>query len=791
MRKMHIGAVALGLVVSAFALSAMSQQPKEPYRNPALPVDQRVQDLLGRMTLEEKVAQLGSTWQNRSFPVPASELFVDPTGKLDEAKAIAFLKNGLGEFSRPSEAVAGTNHSSAAGPAAMAEFTNRLQKLMLEQTRLGIPLLFHEECLHGLAAIHGTSYPQAIALAATWDPALLQRVFNATALEARSRGAQECLMPVVDLARDPRWGRTEETYGEDPYLVTRMGVAAVKGLQGEGQTIDHDHVMATLKHFAVHSQPEGGTNVGPASYSERTVREYFLAPFEAAIKEANARTIMPSYNELDGIPNHSNKWLLRDILRGEWGFQGLVVSDYFAIDEMIGRHHIAADCAGSAKYAIEAGVDIELPFLKCYATLPELVRSGQVPQRLIDEAVARVLRAKFELGLFDNPYIDPKRADQVNNSPEHQQLALQAAREAITLLKNQNNLLPLDLSKTKRLAVIGPNAADVHLGGYSGEPGRGISILQGIRDYVGNKGEVLYAQGCAITESKADWNSDSVTTADPEKDKQRIAEAVSTLKSADVGIVVVGENEQTVREAWGENHLGDRDDLNLLGRQDELVRQLLATGKPLVVVLIHGRPNSINYIAENAPAILEGWYLGQEGGTAMAQVLFGEYSPAGRLPITVPRSVGQLPDYYYSKPTAKRGYLFTSKDPLFPFGFGLSYTTFKYSKLRISPASLPVTGTATVQVDVTNTGSRAADEVAQMYIRDEVSSVTRPLKELRGFERISLKPGETRTVSFRIGAQELRFYNREMKRVVEPGKFTVMVGPSSVELSSATLEVTP
>jgi beta-glucosidase len=510
-----------------------------------------------------------------------------------------------------------------------------------------------------------------------------------------------------------------------------------------------------------------------------------------ALKEAHAQTVMPSYNELDGIPNHSNVWLLRDVLRKEWGFDGLVVSDYFAIDEMIGRHHIADNCADAARYAIRAGVDIELPFEKCYAMLPELVRSGQVPESLINEAVTRMLRAKFELGLFDHPYVDAKRAEEVSNTPADQQLALQAAHEAITLLKNQNSLLPLDRNKTKRIAVIGPNAADVHLGGYSGRPGRGVSILEGIRDKVSGKGEVLYAEGSRITESAPDWNADSVVPADPELDQQRIAQAVATIQKAEVGIVVVGENEQTVREEWAENHLGDRDDLNLLGRQDELVKRLLATGKPIVVVLIHGRPNSINFIAANVPAILDGWYLGQEGGTALADVLFGDYNPAGRLPITVPRSVGQLPDYYYSKPTAKRGYLFADKSPLFPFGFGLSYTTFKYSNLRMARASITPTGTTSVSVDVTNTGTRAGDEVVQMYIRDDVSSVTRPVKELRGFERISLKPGETKTVSFTIGPEALQFYNREMKRVVEPGTFTVMVGPNSADVQSTKFAVKP
>src|SRR3974390_1455610 len=377
MRRLPISlaaAVALLLVGSL-----QSQQATAPYKDSSLPVEERVKDLLGRMTLEEKVAQMESTWQNRDQEQPASAFFMTANRKFDASRANAVLNNGLGEFSRPSEALAGTQKLPSP-PAAMADLANQMQKFMLEQTHLGIPLIFHEECLHGLAATKGTSYPQAIALAATWDPALLQQIFTATALEVRSRGVQECLMPVVDLARDPRWGRTEETYGEDPYLVSRMGVAAVGGFPGAHFPIADPHVISTAQHLPVHSQPEGGTNVGPAPYSERTIRESFFVPFETAIHEANPRTIMPSYNELDGIPNHSNAWLLRDVLRKEWGFQGLVVSDYFAINEMIAKHHIAADCTQAAKYAIEAGVDIELPFEQCYPQLPALVKNGPGPE---------------------------------------------------------------------------------------------------------------------------------------------------------------------------------------------------------------------------------------------------------------------------------------------------------------------------------------------------------------------------------------------------------------------------
>jgi beta-glucosidase-like glycosyl hydrolase len=671
----------------------------------------------------------------------------------------------------------------------MADFTNRLQHIAIENSRLGIPLMFHEECLHGFVAIGATSYPQAIGLAATWDDALLKKIFNAVALEARSRGTDECLMPVVDVARDPRWGRTEETYGEDPYLAGRMGVAAVQGLQGDGATVDGNHVFATLKHFAVHSQPEAGTNVGPADYGERTVREFFLPPFEAGIREGRVRAVMPSYNELDGIPNHSNVWLLRNILRDEFGFKYLTPSDYFAIDQLITIHHVAANCEEAAKLAITAGVDIELPFAKCYRSLPALVRSHQVPESLIDEAVTRVLNAKFELGLFDHPFVDPQKAVQSAGTKADADLALQAAHETIALLKNENSLLPLDLSKLKSIAVIGPNAAEAHLGGYSGTPKHAISILEGIKNKVGNKVEVLYAEGCRITESKPVWEEDKVIPPDPALDEKRMAEAVDVLSKADLGIVVVGDNEQTSREAWSPTHLGDRDNLDLIGRQDELVARLLATGKPIAVVLLHGRPNSINFIAEHVPAILDGWYLGQEGGTAMADVIFGDYNPAGRLPITVPRSVGQLPDFYNQKPSAHRPYLFANSTPLFPFGYGLSYTKFRYANLRLEPATISANGKTRVSVDVTNTGNRVGDEVVQLYIRDEISSVTRPIKELKGFQRVNIKPGETRTVSFSLGPQELQFYNRQMKRVVEPGTFKIMVGPNSVDLTSVSLDV--
>jgi beta-glucosidase len=769
------------LLIAAFpTIPAAKAQNAPPYRDAKLPVEQRVSDLLSRMTLDEKIAQLQGAWENKQFFSDPQALFVDEKGKFLPDRASVLIKNGLGEISRPSE-----NRD----PRAMADYTNTVQKWMRENTRLGIPVLFHDECLHGHVAPKGTSYPQAIALASTWDPNLLHEIFSATAAEARARGVQQCLAPVLDLARDPRWGRIEETYGEDPYLVSRLGVAAITGYQGTGPGIDKAHVMATAKHFAVHGQPEGGTNVGPANYSERTIREYWLKPFEAAVKEAHVATVMPSYNEIDGIPSHSNRHLLQDILRQEWGFQGLVTSDYFGPTELRTVHHIVASEDEAGRLAFESGVDVELPFNQAYGSLVEQVKAGKVAEADVDRSVSRVLRAKFATGLFDDPYVSPDYAEKTTNSPEHQQLALKAAHEAIILLKNQDNLLPLPKNKYKRIAVIGPNAAELHLGGYSNQPGRGVSVLTAIKNKVGSSAEILYALGCKITESEPDWNADQVVLGDPALNAKRIDGAVKVAEKTDVIILALGGNEQTSREAWAVNHPGDRDNLDLLGNQDDLVKAILATGKPTIVFLQHGRPNSVNYIAEHVPAILDGWYLGQEGGTAIADVLFGDYNPAGRLPITVPRSTGQLPDYYYQKPSAKREYLGSTALPLFPFGWGLSYSRFKYANLRATPDSIGPQGRTTISVDVANAGAVRGDEVVQLYIRDEVSSVTRPIKELRGFRRITLNPGESRTLEFTLGPDELSFLNRDMHRVVEPGPFTIMVGGNSVDLISTKLNV--
>jgi beta-glucosidase len=744
-----------------------------PYQSPQLPVEQRVADLVGRMTIEEKVDQLHTA-------LSAVNHLLDAEGNFDPEGVQKRDRQNLGFPPRKPR-----------GPRDMAEFNNTIQRYAVEETRLGTPLLTVGEALHGHMATGGTMFPQAIGLASTWDPELVERVYAVTAAEMRARGVVHALTPVLGLGREPRWGRTEETYGEDPYLVSRMGVASVRGLQGRDPIIGPRHVIATPKHYAVHSQPEGGANSAPGNYSERTIREQFLVPFQAVVTEAGARCIMASYNEIDGIPAHANRWLLTQVLCEEWGFDGFVVSDGNGITQLDVLHHVAADRAEAARLAIEAGIDFELD--DCFSTtLARQVEEGQVAEATLDRAVSRVLRLKFEMGLFEDPYVDPDHAERLVNCVEHQQLALETARKAMILLKNEGGLLPLDPAKITSIAVIGPNAADVHLGGYSAEPGRGVSILQGIQDRVGESVVVSYAEGCKITTGAQGWPAwyeDDVILADPEENRQRIAEAVRVAEKADVAVVAIGGNEGTCREGWRVEHLGDRDNLDLLGEQDELVAAIVATGTPVVVILINGRPLTINQVAETVPAILEGWYLGQETGTAVAEVLFGDVNPGGKLPITFPRSVGQLPAYYYRKPSGKRGYLFASREPLFPFGHGLSYTTFEYSNLAVTPAQIGLGAEASVSVTVSNTGPVAGDEVVQMYLRDQVSSLTRPVMELKGFQRITLEPGETRKVTFAITPDQLAFLDARMEQVVEPGLFDVMVGTSSAQWERVVLEV--
>ncbi len=737
-----------------------------PYKNAALPADDRVKDLLARMTIEEKVAQLMGIW-NGGVEDFKEEFFNDP------ARMKEVLGNGC--------------HSIHPAPYPIKEtvdIRNRIQKYLMEETRLGIPALFVDEGQHGMMRPNSTVFPQAIGLACSWDPELFEKVYSIVAHEMRSRGTHHALTPVIDVCREPRWGRVEETYGEDPYLNGVLSCAAVKGLQGTSSgKIAENHVAATLKHLAGHGESEGGQNQGPANYSMRVLRDYHMPPFKMCIDKAKPVSVMPSYNEVDGVPSHANKWLIKDLLRKEWGFDGLVVSDYYAVDQLYQKHCVAADGKEAAMIAFNTGIQYELPQGNLYKYLPELLKEGKIRQEDIDTAVSQVLKLKFELGLFENPYINLDDAIAVSKKAEHKSVALKAAHESIVLLKN-DNLLPLPKDKYKKIAVIGPCAKDVYFGGYAGEPYEKVSLLEGIKNKAGKNTEVLFAQGCKLTTNTTtsyfNWKYDEIIFASREENLKLIKEAVEVARKADIIILAIGENEHLCREAWAKTHLGDNMTLDLFGEQNELADAMLGLGKPVVVYLMNGRPLSINKLAKEAPAIIEGWYMGQETGTAAADIIFGDVNPSGKLTITVPKSAGQLPMYYNHKPSAQfHDYLSMDIQPLFYFGFGLSYTKFAYSNLKLEKNTIKQNESVNVTVEVANTGKMAGDEIVQLYIRDKVSSVTRPVKELKAFRRISLKPVEKQKVTLTITPEQLAYHNINMEFAVEPGEFEIMVGGSS------------
>jgi beta-glucosidase len=768
----------------ALAAEAADHHDVPLYKNPAAPVDQRVEDLLARMTLEEKIAQITCIWDRKKD-------VMTPALDFDPAKARAVFPAGIGQVARPSDL-----HGSGDDPLEhpfrdvrqTVALVNAIQHWAMKDTRLGIPVLFHEEGLHGYAARDATSFPQAIALASSWDPELLTRVFSVAGREIRARGAQLVLAPVVDVARDPRWGRIEETYGEDPYLASQLGIGAVRGFQGDTLPLAPGKVFVTLKHMTGHGQPESGTNVAPAVVSERTLREIFLPPFAASIG-AGALNVMPSYNEMDGLPSHANYRLLHDVLRGEMAFKGAVVSDYYGIEQLEDFHHVVPDLEHAAARALHAGVDSDLPDGQAYAKLPQALAAGLVTQAEIDDAVRRMLRMKFLAGLFENPYADARYAESITSNAEARALAVEAARKTTVLLKNDGTL-PLRAGAVKTLAVIGPNAAVAQLGGYSNVPAHSVSVLEGIQAKVGQRARIVTAEGVRIT-SKGDWYADEVQLANRDENLTRIEQAVTVARGADQVVLVLGGSGATSREGWAENHLGDRATLGLVAQQDELARAIFALGKPVVVVLINGAPLSVPELAEKANALVEAWYPGEEGGTALADVLFGDANPGGKLPVTIARSVGQLPMFYDQKPSAHRGYLFDSKDPLFPFGFGLSYTHFEIGSPRLSAPRIQADQSVTVLVDVTNTGKVAGDEVVQLYLRQLVSSVTRPVKELKGFRRVTLAPNQSTTVQFTLDRTAFALWDENMKHIVEPGTFNVMVGPNSVDLKTVALEIVP
>lgn len=748
-------------------------------------IEQRAQDLLSKMTIEEKEAQLKSPWEGKA------KMFTE--NKFDIKKAKQAFPNGLGEILSVSQGNHVLSPDKAPNAAEVVRITNEMQKYFINQTRLGVPVLYLEEALHGLMVKDGTNFPSALGMASSWDEALTGQVFAAIAKEARAVGMHRVLAPVLDLALDPRWGRTEETMGEDPYLVARLGVAKVKALQGNSDRPDSNHVVANLKHFGAHGQPEGGLNTGPVFISERWLREVNFKPFKAAIVEGKALGVMPNYNEISGIPAHANKWMLTNVLRGEWGFKGLVISDLGAVAQIATLHHIAIDSTEAGAKALNAGVDIELTSDKASVDhLSDAVKRGYTSPSKINEAVLAVLKQKFLLGLFDRPYIDVSHTDMVG-SDAHRALALKAARESVVLLKNDNGMLPFDRKKYKRIAVIGPNADKCILGGYSQTPRTTVSPLAALREKYQDV-EIVYAEGVRLNTRNASFGS--AKFAPHEENVQRIQEAVKAARNADAIVLMIGGNDLISREATSAYAPGDLADLELLGDQNELIDSLRTLNKPTAAFVFSGPPISFAHLNKTVPAIVQCWYLGQETGYAVAETIFGDNNPSGKLPVTIARSVGHLPAYYFVKPSA-RTVPYNADNvtpalpitPLYPFGFGLSYTGYKYSNLQISKSSVSPNESATVKIDVKNTGERPGDEIVQLYIRDKVSSVTRPIKELKDFKRITLAPGETKQVSFTVTPDKLKFYDLNMKEVVEPGDFDIMVGPSSQQYSTVKLTV--
>jgi beta-glucosidase len=740
-----------------------TRKPERPlYRDPSQPVEKRVEDILSKMTLDEKLQQMGMV----------DSLRCCKDERFSPAVAKTLLRRGIGSIQDPRK-----------NPATNAALLTKIQEYLVRHTRLGIPALVAGECSHGHMSGGATIFPQSIGMASTWNTGLVHRMAAVSALEARAVGVHQALSPDLDLGRDPRWGRIEETYGEDPYLVAQMGVAYVRGLQGGGgKNIDRDHMVATVKHFAAHGNPQGGLNLAPVAVGPRELRDTYLPPFEAAFK-AGALSVMPAYSEFDGIPCHSNRDLLTNILREEWGFKGYVFSDYGGVEFAASLHRTASDLADAGRQALEAGMDMEAPSLICFGDkLKTLIQQGVVSMDTIDLAVRRILRVKFVAGLFEHPYPNAKQLRQINSAP-HRKLARQAAQESIVLLKNSKNLLPLNPRALSSIAVIGPNAKRAELGDYSMPEEGGVTPIQGIRAALPKGVNIIHAEGCGLMNLSTDG----------------IAQAVDAAARSDVAILFVGGSGMTTYGiGWGKQtdeqevtsgEGFDVTDLGLPGVQQQLVEAVVATGKPTVVVLVGGRPLSTPWIVQHVPAILAVWCPGEEGGHAIADILFGKVNPSGKLPVSIPATVGQVPLFHNHKPSAGgiyktpgtpekpgRDYVFLPPDPLFPFGYGFSYTTFKYSGLNVTPKRIPPDGPVTVHVNVRNTGKRAGQEVVQLYIRDVVSSTTTPIRALKGFKKIHLKPGEIKKVTFILKKDDLSLYDARLNRVVEPGAFDVRVG---------------
>ncbi|MGC1480781.1 MAG: glycoside hydrolase family 3 N-terminal domain-containing protein [Chthoniobacterales bacterium] len=702
--------------------------------------------------------------------------------KLDPDKMKAELDAGLGQlncFCRPLP------------PAEGVEQANEVQKYMLEETRLGIPVIIHDEILHGLVCLDSTSYPQSIALASTWNPDLAWKVGDAIGKETHSRAIHQGLAPTVNIARDARCGRVEETYGEDTWLSSRIAVNFVKGFQS------HD-LMATVKHFACNFVGDGGRDSHAVHFSERILREVYFPVFEACVREADALSIMGAYGSINGVPSSGDRWLLTDVLRNEWGFHGIVVSDYASINEMFTKHRTATSRGDAARQALEAGMEMEYPFPACFGKVEEIVESGELSLDVLDEAVARILRLKFDLGLFEEPYRDPQKAAGVCYDPANKELALETARQAVTLLKNDDAILPLK-PEMKRIAVLGPNAATGRLGGYSAKIPHTVSPLEGIRNHCSEGVEVTHAEGCGVATvgrfvrvedgdhfMRVSHNETVITSCEilppTEDDRSGIPEAVKSAKEADVAVLCVGNISGDRNQTEGESE--DRCSIDLPGVQEELIEAVAAVNPNVIVLLINGGPVTMERWVHKVKAVVECWYNGEEGGNAIGEILFGKTCPSGKLPVSFPIYTGQCPVYYNMKPSGRTyGYCdLRGRTFQFPFGHGLSYTTFGYESLKVEKTLASADEMVRVSFELTNTGDVDGTEVVQLYVHDEFASLARPLKELKAFQRVSLRSGETRNVELVLARSAFAMLDQDLRSVIEPGDFKLMLGASSEDV---------
>lgn len=757
-------------------------------------IDKQVQLLIEQMTPAEKIAQIAGIWITE---------FIDDERRLVDMLAREKLANGIGHITRISAAT-------YLPPQETVKIANQIQKYLLEESRLGIPAIIHEETCAGFMALGATTFPQSIGLAATFEPELIGKMADIIKDQMRAVGAHHALAPVFDVVRDARWGRVEETYGEDPFLITNMSLAYVKGLQTENL---RDGIVATGKHFAAHGVPEGGLNWAPVHVNQRELREIYLTPFKAAIQLGNIASMMNAYHEWDGIPIGASRELMVDILRDELGFDGLVVSDYYTLKTLVDYHHVAKDKVQAAQMGLNAGIDIELPFADCYGEpLLQALEKGDISIELVEKSVARVLKMKFELGLFDNPYADEETVLEAFDQPEQIALSRQLAQKSMTLLKNEDDLLPL-AKDLKSIAVIGPNAdnigclqGDYHYPAHMAHVFEQMlnadqpmpqgqrksidnfsfdshyppttSILHAIKEAVSDYVLVNYAKGCDVLGD----------------DTSGFDEAVELAKNAEVAVVVLGDQSGLgLGNTIGESN--DKANLDLPGSQQALLDAIHATGTPVVMVAVAGRPYAITQADENIPAILYAWLPAQEGGHAVADVLFGDVNPSGKLPMSFPRSAGQVPVFYNHKPSGGRSnwhtnYVDMSNKPLYSFGYGLSYTTFDYDNFSLSQSKASASDVIDVTVTVTNSGNCDGEEVVQLYIADPVATATRPVKALKGFKRIYLKKGESKTLTFHLDMRHFAFYNPQMDYVVEQGEAIIMIGSASDDIRlSASLEI--